>query len=96
MLVYHTVADSEHEHADKHAHGSEVEQVVTPSFFDLSARVTYSIPLGRHTALDVSAGVQNIFNSYQRDFDQGPDRDSQYIYGPSQPRTIFAEARLSL
>lgn len=96
MLVYHTVAGGGRDHADKHAHGSEVEQVVTPVFFDLTARVSYSIPLGRRTTLAVSAGVQNIFNSYQRDFDQGPDRDSQYIYGPSLPRTFFAEARLSL
>ena len=28
-----------------------------------------------------SAGVQNMFNSFQNDFDFGADRDSGYIYG---------------
>ena len=35
-----------------------------------------------HTAcLDFSAGITNIFNSYQNDFDHGENRDSGYIYG---------------
>ena len=34
------------------------------------------------------AGLQNIFNSYQNDFDKGALRDSGYIYGPSRPRTL--------
>jgi outer membrane receptor for ferrienterochelin and colicins len=36
-----------------------------------------------------SAGVKNLFNAYQDDFDTGPMRDSDYIYGPIAPRTIF-------
>jgi outer membrane receptor for ferrienterochelin and colicins len=36
-----------------------------------------------------SGGVKNIFNSYQDDFDTGPTRDSNYIYGPGTPRTYF-------
>lgn len=38
--------------------------------------------------LEISAGVSNIFNSYQSDFDKGPKRDSGYIYGPSLPRCV--------
>jgi outer membrane receptor for ferrienterochelin and colicins len=37
----------------------------------------------------ISAGVKNLFNAYQKDFDIGPTRDSDYIYGPNSPRTIF-------
>jgi len=36
-----------------------------------------------------SLGVKNIFNSYQDDFDRGPMRDSDYVYGPGAPRTYF-------
>jgi len=28
-----------------------------------------------------------MFNAYQKDFDIGATRDSDYIYGPSRPRT---------
>ena len=36
----------------------------------------------------MSAGVSNIFNSYQNDFDTGRLRDSGYVYGPSLPRCV--------
>jgi len=38
----------------------------------------------------------NIFNSYQRDFDQGYLRDSGYIYGPMTPRSLMASVKLHL
>jgi outer membrane receptor for ferrienterochelin and colicins len=34
------------------------------------------------------AGVKNIFNQIQKDYDKGMYRDAGYIYGPSLPRTI--------
>lgn len=34
-------------------------------------------------------GMKNLFNAYQTDFDIGKNRDSNYIYGPAQPRTVF-------
>ena len=93
MLVYHSVA---HDDGDKHSHSSEVEQVVTPSFFDLTLKVGYSVPFGARAAVDLGVGVQNVFNSFQRDFDSGPDRDASYIYGPTLPRTLFASVKLSI
>ena len=50
----------------------------------------------QYSTLTLSAGIQNIFNSYQRDFDQGPDRDSGYIYGPMMPRSIILGVKISL
>ncbi len=44
--------------------------------------------------LQVYAGVKNVFNAYQKDFDTGWNRDSGYIYGPSLPRSYFAGAKL--
>jgi outer membrane receptor for ferrienterochelin and colicins len=39
--------------------------------------------------VELSGGVQNIFDSYQDDFETGALRDSDYIYGPNRPRTFF-------
>ncbi|NRA49207.1 MAG: TonB-dependent receptor, partial [Phaeodactylibacter sp.] len=46
--------------------------------------------LDQRFRLDLFAGVQNLFNSFQNDFDIGADRDAGYVYGPVRPRTIFA------
>ena len=72
------------------------EAVTTPSFFDLSAKVNYEVKIFSSACLDFSAGVGNIFNSYQRDFDRGYLRDSGYIYGPSLPRSLIVSASLHL
>lgn len=61
----------------------------TPSFFDFNAKVGYTFVLKDHMKLQVNAGVQNIFNEFQKDLDQGGYRDSGYFYGPTAPRTFF-------
>ena len=68
---------------------AEDEEVVSPTFFDMGIKLAYEIPLYRLYSLEINAGVKNIFNSFQRDIDQGIDRDAGYIYGPSLPRTYF-------
>lgn len=59
------------------------------AFFDTGFKLHYDMPLGKGTTMQWFAGMKNIFNSYQKDFDKGGDRDPSYIYGPSLPRTIF-------
>ncbi|WP_442265113.1 TonB-dependent receptor [Tenacibaculum sp. ZS6-P6] len=63
----------------------------TSDFFELNFRSSYSISLDKHehSKIQISAGIQNIFDSYQQDFDQGVNRDANYVYGPSRPRTYF-------
>lgn len=61
----------------------------TPDFFNANLKVAYDFDLSSELTLQLHAGVQNIFNAYQTDFDQGPNRDSGYIYGPSLPRSFF-------
>ena len=61
----------------------------TPDFFNANLKVAYDIDLSHELVMQFQAGVQNIFNAYQSDFDKGPDRDSGYIYGPSTPRSFF-------
>lgn len=68
---------------------------LTNAFFDMGLKLSYDFKIYRTIGLQINGGVKNIFNSYQRDFDQGPDRDAGYIYGPSLPRTIFVGAKLS-
>ena len=67
----------------------------TPDFFNANVKVAYDIDLSRELILQVQAGVQNIFNAYQQDFDMGPDRDSGYIYGPSTPRSFYAGVKFN-
>ena len=61
----------------------------TPRFFELAFKVTYDFRTYSTITLQFNAGIGNILNSYQRDFGQGSDRDSGYIYGPGMPRTDF-------
>ncbi len=62
----------------------------TPEFFESNLKISRTFKLGAEkTRLEVFAGMQNIFNSFQDDFDIGPNRDPSYIYGPTRPRTAF-------
>ena len=67
----------------------------TRDFFDMNIKLAYDIPLFYSVTLQVNAGIQNIFNAYQNDFDKGPYRDSGYIYGPSLPRSYFMGCKIS-
>lgn len=68
--------------------------VKTPDFFDMEIKMAYDIPVYKEVTLQLHAGVRNLFDSYQSDFDQGADRDSGYIYGPGTPRSYFAGFKL--
>jgi len=46
------------------------------------------------SGLEVFGGVKNVTNAYQNDFDSGKNRDSNYVYGPSLPRTFFVGVRV--
>ncbi len=63
--------------------------VDTKNFFDLGLKLSYKIMMKGSSNIEVLAGVKNIFNSYQDDFDSGINRDPAYIYGPNSPRTLF-------
>ena len=73
--------------------------VKTPTFFVLNAQVSYDfhfkiqrkseVRTPDEVVLRLTGGVQNITNAYQRDLDYGVFRDSGYIYGPKQPRSVY-------
>ena len=86
MLVQHLVGS-----------GTDVDMAVkTQSFFDASFKLTYTLNLYKSLNLNISGGISNIFNSYQKDFDKGDQRDSGYIYGPTLPRSLDFTIQLSL
>lgn len=72
------------------------EEVETPQFFDMGVKVSYDFKVSNNSVLQFNAGVKNIFNSYQNDFDKGANRDAGYIYGPSLPRTFFVGLKLGI
>lgn len=71
-------------------------EVNTPDFFDMNVKFTYDIPVYNSIVFQVNAGVQNIFDSFQKDFDRGPLRDAGYVYGPGVPRSYFIGCKVNL
>jgi outer membrane receptor for ferrienterochelin and colicins len=66
---------------------------LSKEFFDMGARLGYNTRF-HSSGLQIFAGVKNIFNSYQKDFDYGDTRDPGYMYGPMLPRTIYFGIRI--
>lgn len=66
----------------------QMQLKTSKDFMELNLRLGYTFAVKKDFNVEVFGGMQNIFNSFQRDFDQGPLRDSKYIYGPSRPRTV--------
>jgi len=63
------------------------------SFFDLGIKMLYNIKFNGAT-LQWFAGIKNIFNAYQSDFDSGINRDPSYIYGPVSPRAVYLGVKI--
>lgn len=60
------------------------------AFMDLGFKISrILITKKSNSEFRLFAGVKNMFNSYQSDFDTGKNRDSNYVYGPSLPRSIY-------
>ncbi|MEO1010502.1 MAG: TonB-dependent receptor [Bacteroidota bacterium] len=59
------------------------------AFFDMNIKLETHFDFNENFMVTVSGGVKNLFNSYQDDFEVGPTRDSDYIYGPNAPQTFF-------
>ena len=72
------------------------EETKTPTFWDLSVRLAYDIHLYKHYCMEISCGVKNVLDQFQRDLDLGANRDAGFIYGPTQPRTYFVGLSLKL
>lgn len=82
-------------HLEAGVNNDRDKAVNTREFFDLGLKTSYDFQVAKSTTLQLSVGMNNIFNSYQKDFDKGKDRDSNYIYGPAMPRNYFAGVKIS-
>lgn len=70
------------------------ELLKTKSFWDLGLRAEKSIHFHRsEQTIRIGAGIQNLLDSYQSDFDTTKFRDSNFIYGPPRPRTFFVDLK---
>ncbi len=68
--------------------------VTTKPFFELNLKIGYTFTIAEGMNLQVDTGVQNLFNSYQNDFDKGTFRDAGFMYGPMKPRTYFISLKI--
>lgn len=64
------------------------------AFFDLNIKLESHWDFNDDFMITLFGGVKNIFDSYQNDFDSGPTRDSDYVYGPAAPRSVFAGIKI--
>ncbi len=65
----------------------------TNPFLEFSTQLRYDVKINGAT-LRLFAGVKNILNAYQKDFNRGVDRDPGYMYGPMQPRSLYFGIKL--
>ncbi|MEE9438856.1 MAG: TonB-dependent receptor [Saprospiraceae bacterium] len=71
------------------------EMYTTNPFSELSAKIGYTIGIEKmQSKIEFYGGVKNIFDSYQSNFDIGKNRDSNFVFGPSLPRTFYIGIKL--
>jgi len=71
------------------------EYKTSGAFTELDFKLGYTfIVESLDSGIEIFGGVKNITNAYQDDFDTGKNRDSNYVYGPTLPRTIYLGLRL--
>ncbi|MDG2154301.1 MAG: TonB-dependent receptor [Crocinitomicaceae bacterium] len=71
------------------------EITMSDRFSELNFKFSYTINIKKPAlGIEIYMGVKNIFNAYQDQFDIGKNRDSNFIYGPAQPRTVFGGIKL--
>jgi outer membrane receptor for ferrienterochelin and colicins len=68
----------------------------TPWMLDVGVKLSREFKIGKRWGLETWVAVINLFNQFQTDFDQGVNRDSNFIYGPARPRSLNAGFRLDL
>jgi outer membrane receptor for ferrienterochelin and colicins len=62
----------------------------SPTFAEIGFKSSYTFNVEKlNTNIELFAGAKNLFDDYQSSFDIGKERDSNFIYGPATPRTVF-------
>ncbi len=59
-------------------------------FSEFSAKIGYTLEIESfNSKFEIYGGIKNFTNAYQKAFDIGKNRDSNFTYGPAQPRTFY-------
>jgi outer membrane receptor for ferrienterochelin and colicins len=66
----------------------------TRRFVTLDLSVSRRLPMGGGRSYEVMIGARNLTNAYQDDLDRGPNRDSDYVYGPRFPRSVYVALKV--
>jgi outer membrane receptor for ferrienterochelin and colicins len=85
MLVPHYAGYIEHDKLEE-----------TESFFTLNLKLMYDLKVSNNYSIQFFGGIENIFNSFQNDFDKGELRDAGYMYGPSMPRSYYIGLKIGV
>lgn len=68
--------------------------ITSQNFFVLNIGLSKSFEFGSVTVTP-KIGVDNVFDSFQDDLQVGPDRDSDFVYGPRLPRTYYVGCQVT-
>jgi outer membrane receptor for ferrienterochelin and colicins len=73
------------------APGVEQDHVINSGkFYEMNLQAEWEVVhVAKGMPVKIKGGVQNLWDSFQSDFDTGPNRDSNFMYGPGRPRTLF-------
>ncbi len=63
-------------------------------FFDANIKASFHFEIAEDFHFELSGGLRNVFNSFQPEFDSGPERDSDFVYGPATPRAFFFSIKI--
>jgi len=66
----------------------------SPHFDVFNAVLTRTFELSAAAQARLRFNFQNLADSYQRDLDRGPKRDSTYVYGPAEMRRAVVSLTL--
>ena len=62
---------------------------ITKPFWDLNLRIKKALNISESDKISIFLGIYNLLDSYQKDLDEGSNRDSGYVYGPAKPRAFY-------
>ena len=68
-----------------------IDEIITSKPFSVvNLKIGYQLNINFiKSKVEVYSGIKNILNSYQNNFDIGKNRDSNFVFGPSIPRTLY-------
>ena len=71
------------------------EIITSKPFSVVSMKIGYKFTASLiESKIEIYSGIKNILNSYQNRFDVGKNRDSNFVFGPSIPRTVYFGVRI--